>query len=106
MISLSKSLKKRIVKVKVECVMGSSLSKARRRRGGQFYLAFCIAVAEGRCSDFRPGRRFRVYIFRGLGVLGLGFRGLGFRGLGFMVNPRKLEHRFRMIHAGIPNTLL
>ena len=23
-----------------------------------------------------------------------------------IVNPRKLEHRFRMIHAGIPFTLL
>ena len=25
---------------------------------------------------------------------------------GFIVNPRKLEHRFRMIYAGIPFTLL
>ena len=25
---------------------------------------------------------------------------------GPIVNPRKLEHRFRMIHAGIPYTLL
>ena len=24
----------------------------------------------------------------------------------FIVNPRKSEHRFRMIHAGIPQTLL
>ena len=37
-----------------------------------------------------------------MGFWVLGFRGLGFRGI---VNPRKLEHGFRMIVAGIPFSL-
>ena len=40
----------------------------------------------------------------GDGVLGSTF--LGFGVPYFIVNPRKLEHRFRMIHAGIPFSLL
>ena len=47
------------------------------------------------------------------GTLGVSWFGLaravlrlwGFMGLEFIVNSRKLEHRFRMIHAGIPFTL-
>ena len=42
-----------------------------------------------------------TYYFVGLGDT----EGYGFI-VGCIVNPRKLEHRFRMIHAGIPFTLL
>ena len=43
-----------------------------------------------------------------VGVKGFGDGVQGFEALRFkvIVNPRKLEHRFRMIHAGIPFTLL
>ena len=52
-------------------------------------------------------RAFRVFE----GSKGLGFRGFVVHGVcsgafvGSIVNPRKLEHGFRMISAGIPYTL-
>ena len=35
----------------------------------------------------------------------LSFQGLGIQGLGFRLYPRKLEHNFKMISAGIPYSL-